>query len=110
MKETADKQRGRPFKKGESGNKNGRPKGQRNYATIYRAALEKYATEKDMTADQLEEEIEQKGLEQALKGDYKFFQDFKDRIHGKPQQSIDHTTDGEKIEGITVKMIDATGN
>ena len=36
---TAPKQRGRPFKPGESGNPSGRPKGARNHATVLAAAM-----------------------------------------------------------------------
>ena len=36
---TAQKQRGRPFEPGQSGNPNGRPKGARNHATVLAEAL-----------------------------------------------------------------------
>jgi hypothetical protein len=36
---TAEKQRGKPFKKGKSGNPDGRPQGSRNKATIALEAL-----------------------------------------------------------------------
>ena len=36
---TAQKQRGRPFESGKSGNPNGRPKGSRNQATLLAEAL-----------------------------------------------------------------------
>lgn len=78
-----------PFKPGESGNPNGRPKGQRNYATIYREALIKIGEARDMTPEEVEVELERTGLMNALKGDFKFYQDVRDRIHGKPAQSID---------------------
>jgi hypothetical protein len=96
-----------PFKEGESGNPNGRPKGQRNYATIYRLALEKYAKEKGMTAEELEEEIEVVGLKQAVKGNYKFFQDVRDRTHGKAKQSPDDpgTEDNPMHMTITIKKL-----
>lgn len=87
-----------PFKKGESGNPNGRPKGQRNYATIYREALQNIAKAKGMTPDEIETYMEQVGLDKAMNGDYKFWQDVRDRIHGKPTQGIDHTTGGEPLQ------------
>lgn len=94
-----------PWKKGDpSPNPNGRPKGQRNYATIYREALQKLAEAKNMTPDELEELLEKTGLEKALDGDYKFFQDIRDRIHGKPKQGIEMTgEDGGPInQSITI--------
>ena len=55
--EITAKVRGTPFQKGKSGNLNGRPKGQRNYATIYREALIKLATLNDKSPEELENEI-----------------------------------------------------
>jgi hypothetical protein len=94
-----------PFKKGQSGNPKGYPKGQRNYATIYREALMKIAASQNMSFEEMENILVQSGLSKAIKGDYKFYQDVMDRVHGKPQQSIDHTTGGEKLEGLTVKLV-----
>lgn len=78
-----------PMKKGETRNPNGRPAGQRNYATIYKEALRKIAETQNMTPEQLEEIMVQSGLKNAIKGDYKFYQDTLDRLHGKPKQSPD---------------------
>jgi len=69
------------FEKGVSGNPNGRPKGQRNYITIYTAALKKLAEEKGMTPEEFEDELEKQGLNNALK-DYRYFKDYRDRVHG----------------------------
>ena len=78
-----------PFVPGQSGNPNGRPKGQRNYSTIYKEALRKIAETKDMTPEELENALIESGLMNAFKGDFKFYQDVMDRLHGKPAQSID---------------------
>lgn len=75
------------FKEGESGNPAGKKKGQRNYQTIYRLALERVAETKGMSADDIEMLIVLKGVERAIKGDYKFSQDILDRVHGKPVQT-----------------------
>ena len=61
----------------------GRPKGQRNYSTIYKEALMKIAEAKDLTPEQLETQLEEVGLMKALEGDHKFWVDIRDRIHGK---------------------------
>lgn len=87
--ETAEKQRGRPFAKGKCPNPSGRPKGQRNYATLYRIALQKIGEARDMTPEQVEEELHQSGLDKALKGDYAFYRDTLDRLHGRPAQPAD---------------------
>lgn len=78
-----------PWKEGDpSPNPSGRPKGQRNYATIYRAALLNIAKANDKTPEEIEEMLEVTGLKKALKGDFAFWKDVRDRIHGKPVQPI----------------------
>lgn len=89
VKKTVKEDNLTPFEKGKSGNPNGRPKGQRNYATIYRAALEKIGKTRDMTPEEIEELMEVTGLEKALSGDLGFQKDIKDRLHGKPPQSLE---------------------
>lgn len=56
---TGNKQRGKPFEKGQSGNLNGRPKGSRNRATLAAETL------LDGEADA----ITRKAIEKALNGD-----------------------------------------
>lgn len=56
---TVTKQRGRPFEKGQSGNRDGRPQGSRNKATLaVEALLEGEA-----------EALTRKAIERALEGD-----------------------------------------
>jgi hypothetical protein len=87
-----------PFKEGESGNPDGRPKGQRNYATIYREALIKLASLNYKTPDELEEEILSSGLLNARKGDYRFYKDLLDRLHGTPVSRTELTgKDGKDL-------------
>ena len=88
-----------PFKKGQSGNPNGRPKGQKNYATLYREALLKLAELNDKDFDELELEIISKGLTEAHKGNYTFYRDVLDRLHGKPAQRTELTgAEGEALK------------
>ncbi len=89
-----------PIKKGERLNPNGRPKGQRNYATIYREALIKLGELNNKTPDELEDEIISKGILNARSGDYAFYKDILDRLHGKAAQVVDVTSDGEKIQSV----------
>jgi hypothetical protein len=70
----------------------GRPKGQRNYATIYREALIKLATMNSMEPEQMETDILLKGLASARKGDYRFWKDMHDRLHGTAPQRIEQNT------------------
>jgi hypothetical protein len=78
-----------PWKPGEVVNPDGRPKGQKNYATLYREALLKIANAKGTTPDLLELEIISKGLFKARKGDYKFYKDLLDRLFGQATQNTE---------------------
>lgn len=77
-----------PMKKGETLNPNGRPKGKKNFATIYREALEHLAKLNNTTADALETEMYANALKKARAGDFAFYRDTLDRLHGKPVQTI----------------------
>lgn len=92
-----------PFKKGESGNPNGRPLGQKNYATLYREALVKLAELNHKSPEELETEIISKGLLSARAGDYRFYKDVLDRLLGTAVQKIDHTTLGESLSPERIK-------
>lgn len=96
----------KPFKKGESGNPNGRPKGQRNYATIYREALIKLAEMNDTTPEEMETDIHLKGLASARMGDYRFYKDLLDRLHGTAIQKSDVTSGGEKLQANQIVITD----
>ncbi len=87
----------RPFPKGVSGNPKGKRVGQRDYATIYREALIKLGTMNNISPDELEVDILLKGLASARKGDYKFYKDTLDRLHGSPKQSVDLTSGGKEL-------------
>lgn len=80
-----------PFEKGKSGNPNGRPKGRRNFSTIFYDALEKLAEKNGMEPDQLETEIVEKALLTARKGDHRFYKDLMDRLHGTATQVVEST-------------------
>lgn len=95
-----------PWKKGESGNKNGRPKGQRNYETLYREALIQIGKSQDKTPEEIEELMHKSGLTKAIKGDYAFYRDVLDRLYGKPKQSVglEGTGEGGALEIVIKKL------
>ena len=100
---TAKKQaRGKPFPKGVSGNPFGRPKGQKNWDTIFELALEKIVKEKKLPIKDPEAEMVIKAVIESLKGNYNYFKDLMDRKYGKPKESIDLGA-GEKP--VVVKII-----
>ncbi len=69
----------------------GRPKGRRNFSTIFYDALEKLAEKNGMEPDQLETEIVEKALLTARKGDHRFYKDLMDRLHGTATQVVEST-------------------
>ena len=90
----------KPFKKGQSGNPKGRPK-----LPDIKAAMAKVLAEEKDGMDALEAVL--KALRtRAIKGDVRAAQELLDRGYGRSKQSIDHTTDGEKI---SVKIVEDGG-
>jgi len=85
------------WKKGETGNPNGRPKKLPALDLIMANVL---GAEKDGIS--AGEAIIMKLREQALKGDIKAAQILLDRGWGKPKQNIDITTQGEKVTVPTI--------
>ncbi len=77
------------IKGGKSPNPNGRPNGQKNYSTLYREALIKLGQLNGKEPDELELEMISKGFMNARSGDYKFYKDVLDRLHGTAPQTID---------------------
>jgi len=90
---TAEKQRGRPFKKGQSGNPAGRPKGSKNFDTLFEAAIKRIVKEKKLPIKDPEMELVVKAVVEALKGNYPFFRDIMDRRYGRPKQPISGVPD-----------------
>jgi S-adenosylmethionine:diacylglycerol 3-amino-3-carboxypropyl transferase len=67
-------------------NPNGRPVGRKSFHTLFREAVTKIALSEGTTPDDLERELVESGFERARKGDYRYYQDIIDRLHGKPLQ------------------------
>jgi hypothetical protein len=94
----------KPFKKGQSGNPKGRPKGRRNRATIIREWLEVSQKIKNPITGETEE-LEQQDImtlaliKKAREGDVSAFRELMDGAHGKVVQQIQQeTTINEKID------------
>jgi hypothetical protein len=91
-----------PWKEGDpSPNPNGRPKGQRNYATIYREALLKIAELDSITPEDLEDDMIAMAVKKARSGDPVFYKDVMDRVHGRPVQPVA----GDKDNPVIVKVV-----
>ena len=104
----------KPFKKGQSGNPNGRPKGSRNRSTVAREWLEVAQKFKNPITG-AEETLEQQDImtlaliKKAREGDVSAYRELMDSAYGK-SINIDHTTKGEAIQQPTWKVIDASKN
>ena len=88
---TAEEVRGIPFKEGDDPRRNleGRPKGSKNFDTIFEAAIRKIVEEKKINIDDPEREMVIKAVIEALKGNYAYFRDLMDRKYGKATENID---------------------
>lgn len=89
-----------PFKKNDPNiNKNGRPKGSRDFYTDFKEAIRKIK-DKNTGEALTERDIIRIGLEKMLKGDARFeglYKDLMDRVYGKPTQKTDLTTNGKDL-------------
>jgi len=99
------------WKKGQSGNPNGRPKGALSSKTIlnrFLSLVEKGVKNpvtgefEDMTVAEV---MNLSIIAKARKGDLSAYREVLDRLEGKPQQNIDHTSAGEKMDTIQVEII-----
>lgn len=94
------------FKKGQSGNPNGRPKGSKNFDTIFDEALKRIAAANSKEPDEFDIDIVAKGLEMARKGDYKFWKDLLDRRFGKAMERHELSNPDGNLKSITIIKTD----
>ena len=106
------KRRGAPpeylFKPGQSGNPAGRPKGSKNFTTLFEKAVKEVAKKLELgeDPDAVEVEIIKRGIKEALAGKYPFYRDIFDRIYGQPTKTIDLTGNFkvQKIQELEEKL------
>lgn len=92
----------KPFKPGQSGNPNGRPKGVPNAATRMRRFLELEINGKNPITKEDEqftvaELMDLKIIAKAMNGDLSAWEKINDRLEGKARQNHDLTSGGEPI-------------
>lgn len=94
--EKSDQKQNKPwlFQPGQSGNPAGKPKGIRHMSTLLEEAIKKVAEDTGTPEDIA---IIKTVIDRAKKGDMKAIEHIWDRLEGKAPQSIDITTDGEKL-------------
>jgi hypothetical protein len=95
------------WKKGESGNPAGRPKGARNYRTLFREAYVAIARDLKLgkDPDALLVEILKRGIKEALKGNYPFYKDIMDRLYGKPKSETSVNLREERLADLEEKLL-----
>ena len=95
---------------GVSGNPAGRPKGVKNFTTLFEEAVKKLGLGEE--PDAVEMEILRKGIEMAKDGKYPFYKDIFDRIYGQPTKTIDLTGNlkVQKIQELEEKLKDILEN
>jgi hypothetical protein len=67
-------------------NPKGKPKGALSFATKWERMVEKIAMQNNLTPEEIDEQLLLVGYKRAKEGDYSFYRDAMDRIHGKPMQ------------------------
>lgn len=76
----------------------GRPKGVRDFRTIYNEAIKMLAKENNETPEEFENKMIAKGIVMSRKGQYQFYKDTLDRLHGQATQK-------QSVEGqVTVQI------
>ena len=87
-----------PFVKGDPRiNREGRPKGSLSFATKWKKFIEKVAEDNGLTPEEIDEQLYKVAWQKAKEGDYQFYRDIHDRVYGKPQLNVDHTTAGKEL-------------
>jgi len=108
------KRRGAPpeylFKPGQSGNPNGRPKGSKNFTTLFEKAVKDVAKKLELgeDPDAVEIQIIQRGIKEALSGKYPFYKDLFDRIYGKPAEVIKLDAEEGFLSEVEIKIKNET--
>jgi len=92
---TAEQLRGKPFQKGDDPRRNlaGRPVGSLDFKTKFYRVIDKLAKQNDISPEEVEEQLMLVGYKKAKDGDYSFYRDLMDRIHGKAPQVINLDAD-----------------
>jgi len=86
------------FKPGNNANPSGRPKGRKNFKTLFYAALERIGEKTGVDPEDIEMELIETGIVYARKGDYKFWKDVQDRVYGQSMKKMEVSApDGEPL-------------
>lgn len=98
------------FKKGQSGNPNGRPKGSISFANKIEAMLREAVKDKNGQEKEMADVIVQSLIKQAAMGNMKAIEYLIDKVDGKAKQSLEietiHKVDKEQLKRVAQAIID----
>jgi hypothetical protein len=79
------------FQKGVDARRNlkGRPVGSEDFKTKFYRVIDKLAAKDKMTREEIEDQLLEIALKKAKNGNFNFYRDLMDRLHGKAKESID---------------------
>lgn len=89
------KQKSHLYKKGQSGNPNGRPPGTKNFSTLFEKAIKKIAESTNQKEIDIEADLVLRAINEAKKGKYQYHKDIFDRVYGQAVQKIESKTEME---------------
>jgi hypothetical protein len=85
------------WKKGQSGNPDGKPPGTLDFKTKWFNFIKKIADQNELKPEDIDDQIFAVVLKEIRAGNFQFYKDTKDRIHGKASESMDLTSGGKPI-------------
>ena len=89
------------WKKGQSGNPDGKPPGTLDFKTKWLRFIDKVAAQNNITPDEVDEQLLAVAFKQAKDANYPFYKDIQDRVHGKAAQPFEG---GDASKPIFIKV------
>ena len=89
-------------------NRKGRPAGTLSFDTLWKRAIKRIAKDDPSIAKEVRDldiALIKTAIKEAQTGNYQFYKDIYDRRLGKAKESLDVTSQGAKVEGITFEVI-----
>ena len=84
----------------------GRPKGTKNFKTIFEQAAKEVAEALRLgkEPDAVQVELVKRGVREGLKGNFQFYKDLIDRLYGKTTEKVEHS--GEIAQKVDLKGLE----
>ena len=93
-----------PFEKGDKNiNRNGRPKGTKNFSTLVDETIKEIADEEGITQQQAWRVLIKRAYKESKGGNVQFYKDLMDRYYGKPKEKVEVEA-GDDIKDLLLKV------